>query len=297
MPDLPPLPPRPRPPLIEPRSCDLAEVLAGARTRRHRRQVFGGAMLSTLLLATFAVALTRSATDARVGLVPAGPRPRSAATSPPAAGPVEQDSIPRRGTGVVPPALPQPTAVLPSTLPGEEPEPTGTPVAEPTWPSDPEPTPDPRPAPEVRRSDVAYDPTRTCDQTFELDRGWCLRMLGPFAVTSGERESYRFEICRLAGAGTIDFATDQEIDLYVGNGDDEWSWAHGWQFTGPAHRLTVAASRCARWTLEWDTRSNDGDLLPPGGYSISPHVAGDLSGGIGARATVIAYQFTIRSAD
>jgi hypothetical protein len=298
MPDLDPLPRRPRPPVLAPRTGDLAEAVHRAKRRRRRHL---GATASGAAGLALLVALTGGhpiGTSTLEPLPPATGGGYDTTTTPspaPAAEPTPDPEDPAEPGG--------------SGEPGQgDPEPGGEPAPEEPGDPDREDPADPRdehaplPAPPAARPVAVRDevahPGADCDSattTLTAD-GWCLISDSPSVVRSGEVRQYRVLACRIVGrgAGVLGFRTEQEVEFAVIDSDRVyWSWSNDYPWPEAPHELRVPDGRCARWTVDWDTRGNDGRLLAPRQYSLNPMVEAASWGGVLDGAYGMAYGLEI----
>ncbi|HVF05775.1 MAG TPA: hypothetical protein VNA20_13115 [Frankiaceae bacterium] len=277
MPDLDPLPRRPRPPVLAPRTGDYPGVVRRARRRRARQAGAAGAGVTSVLAVVLLAGGSGAGTFGLDPLPPAASVPGEPATtsspgeSPapdPTAAPAEEHPEEPAGT-----ASPEPE-------PEPEPEPSGVAAEpEPTEPAGEEPQRDPhRPAPSrpvLARDEVGYDSIAGCAASpFLAESGWCVVYQGHDEVAVGRSYEYRLLACRPTGrgAGTVRFDTEQQVELAVaaGNGRVEWTWSRGYEFPRAEVTVGVPEGRCGRWTVTWDVTRTDGDPLRAGTYWISP---------------------------
>lgn len=117
-------------------------------------------------------------------------------------------------------------------------------------------------------------PTSCVYQPSSAPSGWCLDYTGPASAAAGHPVDLSLEICRIAGtgSGTLRFGTAQEADVWVGDTDREWDWAHGRSFAKTPHSVGVPAGQCLRWTTRWTTRDDNGRPLPRGSYTLTVSV-------------------------
>ena len=194
-----------------------------------------------------------------------------------------------------------PTATIPSPLPGGVAAPSSTPEPSPSSAEPLEPAKPTRSYP-ITRDETAYDgSTAKCatSDTYGVAQGWCAQLPGPFVAKSGSTQVYRVQICRLPNFPTVKlrFYGDQAAFDVVRDLRPEWSADQHPQ----DHAVTtvqVAATRCARWSVEWDTRDGNGDLLPASSaYTLdaSIYTAAGVAGTDPNSYGVIAFsqQFTI----
>lgn len=283
MPELDPLPRRPRPPSFAPRTGDYAAVVGRAKRRRRKHLSGAGAGLAGVLAV---VALTTG------GAGTIGLRPVEPVTSP--GGATYETGAPEESAAPDPRPAPSPEKSG-EPAPDESPAPGDEPDAEVTIDPGPlDPGEDPHPPAAVRpvfvREIVPNDPGKVCetDPSFVTPTGWCLRYDGPSVVQVGVVHEYRLYVCRHLGRGpgTLTFGTEQQIDFRVTSGDSrvEWTWAGGYRFPKQETKVTVAEGRCVRWTVEWDATGNDGDPMRAGAYSFSPDLD-DVDWGSGMYAS------------
>jgi hypothetical protein len=275
MPDLDPLPNRPRVPVFTPRTGDYAAMVGRAKHRRRRHLAGAGAGFAGVAVV---VAIATGGAGGTFGLEPVRPATtgvHAAGETPAPSATPEPSETPTATTA------PGETAAAPNDPAGptEAAQPAGS--AAPGDPGDEQPDDQPPPratAPVVVRDEVANDTTKVCDTdpSVVTAAGWCLRYDGPASVRAGDNHVYRSLLCRTVGRGaaTVTFQTEQQVDFRVTgpNGREEWHWAGGWTFPPNETRVTVPEGRCARWTVQWDATGDDGDLVRPGSYSISPDI-------------------------
>ena len=284
MPELDPLPRRPRPPSFAPRTGDYAAVVGRAKRRRRKHLSGAGAGLAGM----FVVVALATGGGSTVGLRPVEP-----VTSP--GGTTYETGAPEESATPDPEVTPSPEksgepAPDGSAAPGEVPGPEETIDPGPLDPGE-----DPHPPAVTRpvfvRDEVADDTTRVCTvpATFVASTGWCLHYSGPSLVQIGVVHEYRLEVCRQAGrgTGTLTFPTEQQIDFQVTSGDQrvEWSWVGRYRFPRKETAVSAAEGRCVRWTVQWDATGNDGDPMRAGTYQFVPHLT-HVDWGSGASGSV-----------
>ncbi|HWL35885.1 MAG TPA: BsuPI-related putative proteinase inhibitor [Frankiaceae bacterium] len=286
MPELDPLPQRPRVPVFAPRTGDYAAVVGRAHHRRRRHLASAGAGVAGVAVL---VALTTGGAAGSFGLDPVQPAkgieapeespvpgesPTPEPSEEPTAGPGESEEPGENGG---PEESPEPQ---------EEPRPSESDVVIDPGPGGDDPPPPAR-KPYVLREDVPMQ-TAQCetDAGPAAAAGWCFRYEGLASVRAGEVHPYRMSVCRHLGrgTGTLKFAGEQQVDFVVqGNGRDEWRWSGGYEFGKAPTEVKVAESRCVRWTVTWDGTDDFGEHVRPGQYQMSPDLKvtdwGDAIGG------------------
>ncbi len=292
MPELGPLPRRPRAPVLQPRDGDYLGVVDRARHRRRRHLGATGAGVAG---AAAVLAFAISHGGGTYGLQPVSPPagvgrqvhgdptapPESPNSDPGPASPSATADAGRDGGSAGPGEATDPGDVA-GPVPGE---PGGTAAP-------------PHVRPVVVRDDVADDPTSVCDTdpSIVTATGWCLRYVGPRTIRTGSTHTYRVLACRSVGRGTatLTFSTEQQVDFRVYTPyRTEWHWSQDYPFPKRESTVTVADSRCARWSVTWDSVGDDGDAVPPGSYTFSPDVLVSDWGTGGAMSVGTAYTFTI----
>lgn len=275
MPELDPLPHRPRVPVFAPRTGDYAAVVGRAHHRRRRHLASAGAGVAGVAVL---VALTTGSAGGSFGLDPVQP----------ATGIQAPEESPVPGESPTPEPSEEPTAAPGSEEPGEnggpgespepqeEPRPTESAVR--IDPDDPDRTVPPRitEKPYVLREDVAMETSR-CepDAGPAAATGWCFYYDGPATVRAGDTHPYRMNVCRLPGrgTGTLTYDGEQQVDFAVGDSTrEEWRWSGGYVFGTDQTEVTVNESRCSRWTVTWDGTDAYGEHVRAGEYTMSPEL-------------------------
>lgn len=297
MPELDPLPGRPRVPDFTPRTGDYAAVVGRAKNRRRKHLGAAGAGMAGVAAV---VALSAGAGGGTFGLQPVQPAAPGYSVSGPSPSPEESPS----------PAPSQAAATRQPARPGDPAPPPASPAPEPGR-AEPDPGEEavddgprgeePRPLavrPVFVRDTVPYNAVGSCwtDPSVVAATGWCLGYDGPERVRVGDVHTYRVLACRVPGRGAkaLRFASEQQIDFrLLGNeGETEWQWSAGYPFPRNKTSVEVADSACARWSVEWDATKNDGTPLAVGHYSMNPDVLAPLSDEI-IMATGTAYSFEV----
>jgi hypothetical protein len=252
-----------------------ADAVVGAARRRRARQVVGLTSVSAFVAAGLAGTLllyprtdgtdrlqatqgprdkqTVSTASPSISRTPAGVPDQSPTAAPPAVGP----SVgPSTSPLTVPPgtAGPHPTAPPPSTH----------------WSS-------PRRVSPIHRTKGSISSTDVCnDDPSDATSGWCVRYLGPTAAHRGHPTTVSAELCRLNafGSATLTFTSTREIALEVdGPGSNstthkDWQAGEGVRYRSRGTAVTVAGGRCLVWSSTWDTRDEQGFVVPPAGYQV-----------------------------
>jgi hypothetical protein len=296
MPDLDPLPGRPRVPDFRPRTGDYATVVGRAKGRRRRHLTAASAGAAGVAVV---VALSVGGGGGSFGLKPvepALPGTTSAPAAPPAASPTAEPQPEPENTATPATTTPDPEGPGASEEPSPAPVPVESPVS--AGPDEPHGHPLPVPPPVVVKDFIRNPATELCDSDPSLlsGAGWCLRYQGPAQVASGTVHEYRTLACRPAGRGdgVLRFDTAQEVEFVVRYGErEEWRWSGGYKFPKDRHDVAVDEGYCARWTIEWDATGDDGDPLRPGTYSMSPYVATVFEGNGLWMSTASAYSLEV----
>lgn len=73
----------------------------------------------------------------------------------------------------------------------------------------------------------------------------------------------------------LTFPTSQRYDFIArdANGDVVWTWSHDRAFAQVATRETIYPGETWTYTETWDLHDNDGDALPPAGYTVEGELA------------------------
>lgn len=275
MPELDPLPQRPRVPDFAPRTGDYAAVVGRAQHRRRRHLAGAGAGVAGVAVL---VALTTGSAGGSFGLDPVQP----------ATGVIAPEESPVPGES----PTPEPTAE-PSETPGETEAPgeSGAPEESRAPRDEPRPSesavvidfdgdtdhpedPPQRSKPYVLREDVAMETSRCETDTGPAAAGgWCMYYDGPESVRAGDVHPYRMHVCRHLGrgTGTLRYEGEQQVDFTVeGGGRTEWRWSGGYAFGKDPTQVEVGEGRCARWTVAWNGADAYGEHVRAGEYRMVP---------------------------
>lgn len=258
---------------------------AALRTGRRRRNRFVGAAggLTTALVLVVAAGLLAPA-PTNDSLQFADPSPSSSAPAMPA--PTARVALPE-------------SSPFPLTLPRRSPspraEPTGSAGGSET-PSSATVTPSPGATPAFREHPRTFE--GTCGDTIVMGpNSWCYPARHERVVSSGDQVDLIVGICN---SGTslepleLVYADGQEHEVTVkddrspsgsngGSSADEgsgaalrWTWSRSLRILGGPHERQVPPGACTEWTTRWDTRDQDGRLLPPGHYVVAQQLRSDF---------------------
>ena len=258
------LPPARRPAAAAPPGVLDDVVRDGRRRRRHAVAAVGAAALAVVATASGATLLGAARHDALVG-VPAA----SSAPTPAPGGTTAPTAAPPIPIGALATQTPRPAPTM-SPAPGIPPtawHPTASPAAESA----------PRRRGSYREAPVSSVDTSACNGGYIVGYSQPGQDLCGSAQTSGQVRSggtlsVEHDLCNSlasSGAVTLHYSSGQEHDLAIRAGSrTAWTWSRVLSFPQGAHNLTLDRGHCLAWTTVWDTRGDDGRLLPPGGYTV-----------------------------